>query len=250
MQMNQTLQHMEAGSTVRCPTCFTTRLYRLADGRFKCSLCRRVFSCGDNRHIKLSVKTRHALVSAFLNMMGTTETATALQLNIKTVQKYFAILREASAQWSRSAVTEQFGTETIAAYRFDSFPMRDACGRQAVPVAAVKQSDGQFYILIADYELKQEQNQVPVDGWLYAQDSESLHKLNLDRICCQTLGDGMEYSTESLISFWSSVKKGLYHYQGGFRHNFNHFLREMEFRYNDRKLQHGYDLCLNRLSVE
>lgn len=250
MQMNQILQHMEAGSSFQCPTCFTTKLYRLADGRFKCSLCRRIFSCGDNRHIKLSIKTRHALVSAFLNMMGTAETATALQLNIKTVQKYFALLRESCAQWSRSAVTDQFGTETIAAHRFNSSTMRDACGRQAVPVAAVKQSDGQFYIMIADYELEQEQNQIPVDGWLYAQDSESLQKLNLDRICCQTLGEGTKQTAEGLTNFWNSIKKGLYHYQGGFRHNFNQFLREMEFRYNDRKLQHGYDVCLNRLSVE
>jgi transposase-like protein len=84
-------------------------------------------------------------------------------------------------------------------------------------------------------------------GWLFAQDDESLQRLNLDRIHCQSRdSDSIALATP----FWRFIKQGLIHYQGGFRHHFFQYLREMEFRYNDRQKQRGPDICLHVLAAE
>lgn len=246
--MNQTLQHSDIRSTLQCPTCSTTRLYRLADGRFKCSLCRRVFSFTDNRHSRLAAETRDSLAKAFWNMSGTSETAEMFHLNIKTVQKYFGLLREKLAKQSQKELIQQFGYDTIPNGYFDQFPSRTACGRNAQPLAAVVKTGSELKLLIADPVV--EHPVLPegsILGWIYAQDSESIQRLSLDRIHCQSRDSD---STPLAMPFWQFIKQGLIHYQGGFRHHFNQYLREMEFRYNDRKIERGPDICLHYLAAE
>lgn len=248
MQMNQKLQHHEIHSTLQCPTCSTSRLYRLADGRFKCSLCRRIFSGATHRQSRLTPLIREGLATAFWNMDGTSDTANALGLNIKTVQKYFGLLREHLAKLTRQSILQQLGSDTVPADWFQSFPQQHACGQAATPIAALVKSGDAIHLLFAAPVTTQ-----PIIaenatlGWLFAQDSASLQRLNLDRIHCQSRdSDSITLATPC----WRFIKQGLIHYQGGFRHHFFQYLREMEFRYNDRQKQRGPDICLHILAAE
>ena len=248
MQMNQTLQHPITNSTLQCPTCSTSRLYQLADGRYKCSLCRRVFSAADNRHDKLAVAIREGLAKSFWNMDGTSDTSESFQINIKTVQKYFGILREKLAKQSQKELIQQLGSDSVPETWFNQFPGRSYCGQNAQPVAAVIKNGSDIKLLFtAPVALRLCFAEDNILGWLYAQDSESMQRLNLDRIHCQARdSDSIPLTTP----FWRFIKQGLIHYQGGFRHNFMQYLREMEFRYNDRLMQRGPDICLHHLVVE
>lgn len=247
MQMNQNMQQSEQHSALACPTCATTRLYRLADGRLKCAVCRRVFSIADQRHTKLSQQTREALAKAFWEMSGTTDAAARLGLNIKTVQKYFSMLREKLAGQSQQALLEQLGTEKLPPVWFDGFPQRSNCGNQARPLAAIVRTDsGMSLLQVAANTTEPGFPEQLILGWLYAQDEESKQRLNLDKIHCQTRDSDSVVLT---APFWRFVKQGLVHYQGGFRHNFFQYLREMEFRYNDRESLCGPELCLHHLAV-
>ena len=248
MQMNQILQQSEIHSTLHCPTCSTSRLYRLADGRFKCSLCRRVFSAIDNRHGRLSPSTREELAKAFWNMDGTTDTSDVLSLNIKTVQKYFSLLRENLAKQSRQNLLQHLGSDSLPTAWFELFPQRSACGQSAQPIAAIVKSGEYLNLLLAAPVASQPRfSESSVQGWLYAQDTDSMQRLNLDRIHCKERdSDSITLTTP----FWRFIKKGLIHYQGGFRHHFLQYLREMEFRYNDRQVQSGPDICLQHLASE
>jgi transposase-like protein len=149
MQMNQTLQQHEIHSTLQCPTCSTSRLYQLADGRFKCSLCRKIFSASANRQSRLAPVVREGLATAFWNMDGTADTANALDLNIKTVQKYFGLLREHLAKLSRQTILQQFESDTLPAAWFQSFPQQQSCGQTANPIAAIVKSGDAINFLFA-----------------------------------------------------------------------------------------------------
>lgn len=246
--MNQNMQHAEPLGVVHCPTCSATHLYHLADGRLKCAVCRRVFSACDNRHSKLPIEVREALAHAYWKMEGTTDTALSLQLNIKTVQKYFSLLRENLSRLSQQQVIEQTGTDQLPTGWLSQFPQRPACGVQAQPIAAIIRTEAGMNLLqaapVATHPRFSEES---VLGWIYAQDADSKQRLNLDKIHCQARDSN---SITLTAPFWRFVKHGLIHYQGGFRHNFFQYLREMEFRYNDRQTQCGPDICLHHLAVE
>lgn len=246
--MNQNLQQSVKHSTVSCPTCSTTRLYHLADGRYKCSLCRRVFSAVDNRHIKLTQGVREGLARAFWQMQGTTDTAFDLHLNIKTVQKYFGLMRENLARLSQQTVLQQIGSEQVPASWFNRFVQRSSCCQTAQPLAAIIKTESGLHLVQAMPVAAQPRfTEEIVIGWLYSQDEESRQRINLDRIHCQA----QDSSSITLTApFWRFIKQGLIHYQGGFRHNFMQYLREMEFRYNDRQIQCGPEICLHLLAVE
>lgn len=248
MQMNQTLQHAEIRSTLQCPTCSTSRLYQLADGRFKCSLCRKIFSATANRQNRLAPVVREGLATAFWNMDGTADTAIALDLNIKTVQKYFGLLREHLARLSRQSILQQLESDTLPASWLQRFPQQQSCGQTASPIAAiVKSGDAINFLFAAPVASQPRFQETAILGWLLAQDDESLQKLNLDKMHCQSRdSDSITLTTP----FWRFIKQGLIHYQGGFRHHFFQYLREMEFRYNDRQKQRGPDICLHFLAFE
>lgn len=246
--MNQTLQHEAIQSILHCPTCSTSRLYRLADGRFKCSLCRRVFSAIDNRHCRLTPEILQGLAHAFWDMNGTADTAELLNLNIKTVQKYFGLLRENLAKRSRQELIEKLGGDYLPAAWFERFSARSACGQNAHQIAAVvKLGDKIKLLLAAPFASEPRFAEEEIIGWLYAQDNDSMHRLNLDRIHCQAKDSNNSTLT---TPFWRFIKQGLIHYQGGFRHHFIQYLREMEFRYNDLQMQAGPDICLYHLAAE
>ncbi len=185
---------------------------------------------------------------AFWYMHGTSETSGGLHLNIKTVQKYFGLLREKLARQSQKELIQQLGSDTVPEAWFDQFPGRAGCGRTAQPIAAVvKTASDLKFVLSAPVAPQPSFTEERILGWVYAQDDAGMQRLSLDKIHCQSRDSD---STPLTSPFWRFTKQGLIHYQGGFRHHFSQYLREMEFRYNDRRMQCGPDICLQYLAAE
>ncbi len=222
-----------------CPACNSTRIYYLADNRCKCAKCRRVFTPDTNREPRISAGVREQLALFFWEMRGASETSEQLDLNIKTVQKYFSLMRENLAKQNADMLKTLYPNDTVC--KSDFYFIKEMTGITAVPVAAITSSNGYINILrsvednAADLTLPE-----TTIAWLYARDPASVEHLQLDRFHCISLH---KENSALVSSFWLFVKKGLIHYQGGFRHNFFLFLQEMEFRYNDRQQKKGLGVC-------
>ena len=229
-----------------CPTCNSVKLYRLADRRFKCSVCRRVFSKNLQKEPRISSSVREQLAISFWDMKSASETSELLKLNIKTVQKYYSLLRENLSRVNRAETRRLYGTEQISASAFNSFLAKT--GQHAMPAAALlSNGDCINQLRVCDIALTPEYAVSRLIGWIYARDNDSFNHLQLDHFHCAAIDSD---SIALTAPFWMFVKQGLLRYQGGFRHHFPLFLQEMEFRYNDRRLQKGLDICFQLMAAD
>ena len=69
-----------------CPHCGNVNLYRLADGRCKCSACKRKFSSGARR-TRITADAMEEIVAGFAAGASASAVAADADLNVKTVQK-------------------------------------------------------------------------------------------------------------------------------------------------------------------
>lgn len=229
-----------------CPSCGTEKGYALADGRVKCAACRKVFT-PVYKTGRLDQEQLSTLAACFWEMRSATETAEQLDLNIKTVQRYFHQLRTNIEQHCTQLTVKQYGIRSISESVFQKQQSRAQLGSTVKPMAAIMVSPAAVAILAlhpssADPENKADEQP---NGWLYAKDQESLKRSQIDHIHC--LASETDYIS-LILPFWQYAKNGLNRYQGGFRHHFPLFLREMEFRYNNRNNPNGAKLCLDLLT--
>lgn len=211
----------------------------------KCALCAHKFTPLP-RHSHLSKETIRIIGQRFWEMINTTAVATELNLNIKTVQRYYLRIREGMARSCEEAAQDCFGTDYIPFKQFERDGLQAECGSQAQPICAVVGSADTISLLFCNHEenLAVSPNSIEMIGWLYGRTQESLERHLLDQMHLY-LYEGRE--TELPRQFWQFAKKGLARYQGGFRHNFPLFLREMEFRFKVRQRPDAADLCCQLL---
>jgi transposase len=230
-----------------CPSCGTEKGYALADGRVKCAACRKVFT-PVYKTCRLDREQMATLTKSFWEMRSATETAEQLDLNIKTVQRYFHQLRTNIELHCTQLTVKQYGSATISESIFKEQQSRARLGPTAKPMAAIMVTATTVAILplgpASPGPVNNFYDQQP-NGWLYAKDNESLQRSQIDHIHC--LASETDYIS-LILPFWQYAKNGLNRYQGGFRHHFPLFLREMEFRYNNRNNPHGAKLCLDLLT--
>ncbi len=98
-----------------CPACGSTVAWRLGDGRRKCRPCGRRYTSQPRRRLPAEIRRRLAL--CFWQMVPTRQAATAAQLNRKTVQRYYRVLRReicCGDDWSETVVAGGTGESTGA----------------------------------------------------------------------------------------------------------------------------------------
>lgn len=232
---------VSATTALHCPFCGKGKTYRLEDGRMKCAQCAHKFT-PIPRHSHLPEGTIRVIAQRFWEMTPTTAVSAELQLNIKTVQRYFLRAREGMARCCEHSAIAHFGSDRLPLSCFESGPSRAECGVQAQPVCAVAVSADTLSLLFCD-----DRNDTSclhttddVAGWLYGRNQESIERHLLDQMHLVLHTD---HASELPRQFWQFAKKGLARYQGGFRHNFPLFLREMEFRFKVRQRPDAANLC-------
>ncbi len=237
---------VSATTTTFCPFCGTGKTYHLVDGRLKCAQCAHKFT-PIPRHSHLPEETIRVIGRYFWEMTPTISVASTLNLNIKTVQRYFLRAREGMARCCEESAMAHFGTDRVPPGLFERDGSRTSCGNQAQPVCAIAVSAETISLLFADENT--EQIALPqaaeIAGWLYGRTPESITRHLLDQIYLYL--HALPASSDLPRLFWQFAKKGLTRYQGGFRHNFPLFLREMEFRFKVRQRPDAADLCCQLL---
>lgn len=230
--------------TPQCPLCGKGKAYLLEDGRMKCAQCARKFTPLP-RYSHLPEEIIRRIGQRFWEMTNTTSVATELNLNIKTVQRYFLRAREGMARCCEESALAHFGSDRVPFRLFENDGSRPDCGSQAQPICAVASSPDTISLLFCDHDATHhEPSPNAICGWLYGRTPESIERHLLDQIHLYLHN---EESAALPRQFWQFAKKGLARYQGGFRHNFPLFLREMEFRFKVRQRPDAADLCCQLL---
>ncbi len=234
-----------ATAATTCPFCGEGKTYHLEDGRIKCAQCAHKFTPMP-RHSHLPEDTIRIIGRRFWEMTTTTSVATELNLNIKTVQRYFLRAREGMARCCEDSAVAHFSSERISRRLFDRDDSHPDFGRQAQPICAIASSLNTLSLLFCttDGEQGEPRPVAAINGWLYGRTEESIRRHLLDQIHLY-VHEGA--AAELPRQFWQFAKKGLARYQGGFRHNFPLFLREMEFRFKVRQRPDAADLCAQLL---
>lgn len=230
---------------LHCPFCGEGKTYRLEDGRMKCAQCSHKFTPMP-RYSHLPEGTIRVIAQRFWEMTPTAAVSAELQLNVKTVQRHFLRARVGMARCCEHSAMTNFGRDRIDFDYFKSNEYRSECGTQAQPICAIAVSSDTISLLFAA-----DRDGTPclraandVAGWLYGRNLESIERHLLDQMHL-VLHTG--HTSELPRQFWQFAKKGLARYQGGFRHNFPLFLREMEFRFKVRQRPDAASLCTQLL---
>lgn len=228
-----------------CPLCGSTKSYRLEDGRIKCAQCAHKFT-PLHRHTHLSMDTIWLIGQMFWKMKGATQTADELDLNVKTIQRYFYKIREVMASHEQQRAVTHFGTATISANRFIDDGFQAVCGIQSQPVCAIAVHSDAITLLLTDpnHDTQQVFSPESITGWLYSSNRDAIERCVLDKIHVYS---NPHYSSEVPRQFWQFAKTRLKQYKGGLRHNFSMFLREMEYRFNARNDPEAAQRCCQLL---
>ena len=215
-----------------CPACGSPKHYRLKDQRLQCAECRKKYTEQTHR-CRLSEETLQHMVRSFWRMVPASTSAGELEVNLKTLQKYHHLLRLAISDASESSATQRLGASNADPRLFQILAKARGVGGGAEPLFCLVKGSGKVMLLNAEHA---EGNlaDLPIQeiaGWIYARDRQALASLDLDRIHFLSAAEGPEPSEPA--GFWVKAKKGLVKYHGGFRKNFQLFMREMEFRFNN-----------------
>lgn len=219
---------------IKCPACGGWQHYRLNDNRLQCALCRKKYTVGSHRG-KLPPHVLHVMAESFWKMIPASSVASELGVNSKTLQKYYDLLRRATAAANERYAVEQFGAACIHPALFHEIAPCKGLGKDAQPLFCLAQGKGKVSLLTARDEPDGEFSGAATPemlGWIYARDRKALALLDLDRIHYLPVADA---SASGESTFWPYARRGLVRYHGGFRKNFYFFVREMEFRFNNQR---------------
>lgn len=216
-----------------CPECGSIEHYTLKDSRLQCAICRKKYTLLSHRS-KLSLQRLELVAQSFCQMTPAAATATEMEINSKTIQKYYDLLRRTLSEANVKRAIDQFGAATINPVFFHDCAAGKGLGPEMKPLFCLAKSEQGISLLFVQ-ELPPDETATvataDILGWVYARDQNAFDSLDLDRIHFLSAAEKNVAEVSSL--FWIYAKKGLVKYHGGFRKNFYLFMREMEFRFNN-----------------
>jgi transposase-like protein len=201
------------------------------------------------------------ILKCFCEDLPAIKTASLLQLNRKTVDRYYNIFREKMLRASIKEMEVISGEIEVDESYFGAKRVRGRRGRGAAgktPVFGLLKRDGMVFVSIVKNCSKEELmpiiqghvlegSTVHSDGWraydgliLNGYDHYRVHHSKDEFARGKSHVNGIE-------SFWSFAKRRLAKFNGIASHKFNLYLKESEFRFNYRN-SNLYDKMLEILS--
>jgi transposase len=222
----------------KCIFCGSYGLYRLADGRVKCRKCRGVYSL---RKVKQDLNVLHY----FALELSANRTASELGLSYNTVRDKYMFFREKIAEYSEETFRRLSGELEIDETYFGG-KRKGKRGRGAhnkVVVFGILERNGKVYTtvvpdvsaqtLMAEIEAKTEKGSV-----FYTDCFKSYKSLKQygkhNKINKQFAYAKGHNHVNGLEGFWSFAKERFHKYHGINKQNYALYLKEMEFRFNNR----------------
>jgi len=244
-----------------CPRCRQRKLYRLADGRYRCSRCDYSFHDFSGRWInsgRLTAVQWLWIIKLFELEVSVRKMALQLGLSYRSVYAAVTAIRMAILSHAEDASSLLGGEiELDEAYfggRRKGKRGRGAAGK--VPVFGILERDGQVHVsVVADVSaatlLKLTVKKVRRGSVVYTDRFGSYDSLMFCgyrhlKIDHQKLFSSGRVYINGLEGFWSWAKERLMKHHGVSKLRFPLYLKELEFRYNHRT-DDLFDLIANYL---
>jgi transposase len=230
-----------------CVRCHGYRIYRIAGERYRCGLCKYTFHDFTGRwinNLRISCRNWLRILSLFESELSTRKISQQVDLSYPTVYKAVHVIRLAIAASSAGA-NDFFSGELydvfLGAKRRGS-PHKVTFNK--IPVLGILEKNGIAKIKIvkgfsADSFLKLNVQMVRRGSIVYTEKFRNYDALifcgyrNLNVDQPERFFDGEVY-INGPGGFWSYVKERLIKYHGVSKEKFPLYLKEMEFRYNNR----------------
>jgi transposase len=232
---------------IRCPDCNHRHQWILGDGRRKCKRCCKKFTVRKmNRYRKISDAKLQQIVDMFWLQVPASKACEYLKLNVKTVEKYYRRLRVIITSKSDDEL-EVFEGEVEVDESYFGGRKKDSRGKRAgskIPVFGLLKRGDKVKVIIPDTLTKEElqgyiRKYAKPDSIVYTDGFKSYHDLKLKGFKHRRINHSKHLvhgrnHINGIESFWSFAKHYLKVYRGGYKKNFYLFLKEMEFRFNNR----------------
>lgn len=232
-----------------CPRCLTRKLYKIEDGRHRCSKCGYTFHDRTGRWINSGSITYGQwirIVKLFELELSTRKIALQLKMSYNTVYKAMNTIRTAIVAHSEDAETLLGGEIELDESYFGGHRKgkrgRGAAGK--VPVFGILERNGKVSVHVvpdvkAETLLNLTVKKVRRGSIVYTDKYKAYDSL----MFCGYRHLSVEHKTHfsqgkvyinGLEGFWSFAKERLMKYHGIAHEKFPLYLKEMEFRYNHR----------------
>lgn len=222
----------------KCIFCGSWKPYRLADGRVKCKSCGRFYSL-------IKFRRDIEVLHYFSLELSANRTSRELDLSYKSVRSRYMFFREKIAEYCLENFRKLSGELEIDETYFGG-KRKGKRGRGAknkVIVFGILERNGQVYTaivpdvsaetLMAEIEAKTEK------GSVYYTDCFKSYKSLKQYGKHNKINKQFAYAkgrnhVNGLEGFWSFAKERFHKYHGIQKDNYHLYLKEMEFRYNNR----------------
>jgi len=219
-----------------CPACGYPNAYRLGDGRLKCKYCRTKYT-PSGKFGRLPSDKLRGICEHFWNMTPCDQTASALFLNRKTVQRYFSLIRERIAKAGEKELDQQMEIIDLQGFYVGKIKAKEngTASAATVPVCGLARAQAAICLVLPN----------GLRDW---------SRLDLKSVRYVAVGKEANLNNASTgspeaMEFWEFATPRLKRYRGAYRKRPPVFLREMEFRFNHRQDPQVLDRLLNLLSV-
>lgn len=222
----------------RCIFCESSKTYCLADGRVKCKECGKLYSL---KKLRKDLQLLHY----FCLELSANKTAALLGLDYKTVRSKYMLFREKIAEDSRDNFKRLSGELEIDETYFGG-RRKGKRGRGAfnkVIVLGILERNGRVFTKVvpnvkAETLMRQIEEKTEKGSVYYTDCFKSYKSLKQygkhSKINHQkTFGKGHNH-INGLEGFWSFAKERFHKYHGINKDNYELYVKEMEFRFNNR----------------
>ena len=233
---------------MKCPRCGGSKFWQLSTGQKRCANCRltRHFKQNYWQATRISPFWKGRLVEYFCLGVAAYRLRFQVPLDLKTIQRWFNMLREVLYRQSLSDLTALSGPlemdETLFGGRRPGKRGWGAAGKHMV--FGIYQRNGK--VLTFPVTSRGSKTLVPLivahtkaGSLYYTDDWHAYTFLNIrgDHVVIRKekgRAKGRDH-INGIEGFWSYAKHWLYHYRGVPRSHFHLYLKEIEWRFNNRQ---------------
>lgn len=229
----------------RCPYCKHRKFWKLSDGRKKCSKCRKTFTHYYYRFSRVKSKCLEKLVDYFCLGVSAHRLRFLEDISLKTVERVFLWFRQLIYQDSLSALKKLSGRLEMDESMFGGKrPGKRGWGAEGkVIVFGIYKRNGKVITFPVPNRRKKTlypliKSHTKKGSIYYTDDYEGYASLIAKKkhvvIQKQKGVPTTGLTINGIEGFWSYAKNWLYHYRGVPKTNFALYLKEIEWRFNNR----------------
>lgn len=232
----------------RCPSCvFERKIYRLKDGLFKCGRCRKTFTEFTRTYLerlRVPFNTLAYLLHQFVLGTPALRIHRETGMNLKTVERVFRIFRQAIYDDSLTELRRLSGQLELDETMFGGRrPGKRGWGAEGKTIVfGIYKRNGK--VVVFPVPNRKAETLEPLiqrhtrKGSVYFTDDYEGYAIVEARgehvTVIKERGRPLVNDINGIEGFWSYAKTWLYHYRGVPRKYFHWYLKEIEWRFNNR----------------